>query len=722
MKVLFALSVLLRQLGVDTSPNDVGQMWARSLPPTPKDCVYLMGRFQVKAAVRKLGFEQMLSQARAITNGRADPALVFMQSEDKVLVLAGARDDRGKPEIVLSDPSAQSAADRFSFFDKDTFAASLTGWTVMAKKQGSDGEPSTFGLAWFGWQIKQQSWAFRDVALAVMVLHILGLATPIFFQLVIDRVVVHQVQSTLITLGIGVLIALCFEALLQYLKGYILVHATAKIDIKTGTFIFARLLSLPMAFFERSPAGVLVQHMQQDRRVREFLTGRVLLTLLEATAIIFYLPLLMFYSIPLTGIVLGAALILVIMLIALVEPFQKRLRRQYEAEAGRQSLLVETTHGIGTVKSLSLEPARQATWNDAAGEVVLSQRSVGVFVTAARSVSGLIEKLSSVAVIWVGVYLLFDGKLTIGELVAFQMLAGRVSGPLVAMAGLVHEAQESLLSLRMLAGVMNVPPEAGFGRGLRTPIKGSVSFEGVVFRYPGVEEPALNGVSFQVPAGALVGVVGKSGSGKTTLVRLLQGTITPTAGLLKVDGHDLRELEKAQYRRQISVVPQESFLFAGTVRDNIALGLQGAPIERVANAARMAGAEEFIQRLPSGYETNLEEGAVNLSGGQKQRLALARALIRDPRIMILDEATSALDPESELIVQKSLGDLVRGRTTFILSHRLSLLVNADVILVMDSGKLVDAAKHDVLLKRCKIYADLWNAQAGPYAHSALQLK
>jgi ATP-binding cassette subfamily B protein len=718
MKVVTALAILLRQFGIDTAPNDIAQKWARAEPPTPRDCVHLLAGFGMSGAVRRLNFAQARAHAQAVADGRAQPALVFLRESEEVRILAGLRQDRGKPEIVLSDPTLSTPEERFSFHDAETFPLVTEGWMLFVKALGDDREPAVFGLGWFAHHIRRQSWAFRDVALAVAVLHVLGLATPLFFQLVIDRVVIHQVQSTLLTLGIGAIIALCFEAALQFLKGYILVHATAKIDIKTATHVFSRLLSLPMAFFEKAPAGVLVQHMQQDRRVREFLTGRVLLTALEATAIFVYLPLLLFYSPTLTAIVLGSAVLLTVMLIALLQPFQKRLRRQYQAEARRQALLVESTHGIGTVKSLSLEAARQAAWNDAAGDVVLTQRSVGVFVTGARSVSGLIEKLSTIAVIWVGVHLLFDGQMTVGELVAFQMLAGRVSGPLVALAGLVHEAQEAKLSLDMLSGVMNVPPEAGFGRGLRTPVRGEVSFERVTFRYPGVEEPAVNEVSFRAPAGSLIGVVGRSGSGKTTLVRLLQGTISPSAGLFKIDGSDLRELEKAQFRRQISVVPQESFLFAGTVRDNIALGLQGASIERVTEAARRAGAEDFVQRLPQGYETNLEEGAVNLSGGQKQRLALARALIRDPRILILDEATSALDPESELIIQRNLKELTRGRTTFILSHRLSMLVHATAILVMDRGRLVDAAPHDTLLRRCAIYADLWNAQAGPYAVKA----
>ena len=715
MNSIHAIAVLLRQLGVDITPADVAQSWAKSEAPTPKDCVHLFKKFDVKSAARKLSFDQLIEQGTAIGDTRAAPALFFMSDGD-VLFLAGARTEAEQPEIVLADPTKQGTA-RFSFLTREAFAASATGWVLLAKQSAEGQDATRFGLAWFFNLMKEQGWAFRDVAIAVGILHIIGLATPIFFQIVIDRVVVNQVQSTLISLGIGVIIALIFEAILSYLKGYLLVHATAKIDIKTANYVFSRLLSLPIGFFETSPAGVLVQHIQQDKRVREFLTGRVFLTFLDATAILIYLPLLLFYSPVLTAVVLGSALILLAGLIAVIGPFQKLLHRQYKAQAKRQALLVETTHGIATVKSLSLEPARLNSWSTVSGEAVLSQKSVGIFGVGARSLSTLVERLTSVAIIWIGVFLLFDNKLTIGELVAFQMLSARVSGPLVSLAGLIHEAQESLLSLRMLAGVMNVAPEPGFGRGLRAPVRGAVSFEGVTFRYPNVDHAALDNVTFSAAAGSVIGVVGRSGSGKTTLVRLLQSVLIPSSGLLKVDGHDLREFEKAAYRRQISVVPQESFLFAGSVRDNIAVGFPAASVELVAAAARRAGAEEFIQRLPAGYETSLEEGASNLSGGQKQRLALARAILRDPRILILDEATSALDPESEVIIQQNLAQIVKGRTTFILSHRLSLLVDATAIIVMDQGKLVDMAPHSTLLERCEIYKQLWKAQADPYVRS-----
>ncbi len=715
MNSIHAIAVLLRQLGVDITPADVAQSWAKSEAPTPKDCVHLFKKFAVKSVARKLNFDQLIEQGTAIGDTRAAPALFFL-ADGEVLFLAGARTEAERSEIVLADPTKQGAA-RFSFLSREAFAESATGWVLLAKQPAEGQDTTRFGLTWFFNLMKEQGWAFRDVAIAVGILHIIGLATPIFFQIVIDRVVVNQVQSTLISLGIGVIIALIFEAILSYLKGYLLVHATAKIDIKTATYVFSRLLSLPIGFFETSPAGVLVQHIQQDKRVREFLTGRVFLTFLDATAILVYLPLLLFYSPVLTAVVLGSALILVAGLVAVIGPFQKLLHRQYKAQAKRQALLVETTHGIATVKSLSLEPARLNSWSTVSGEAVLSQKDVGIFGVGARSLSTLVERLTSVAIIWIGVFLLFDNKLTIGELVAFQMLSARVSGPLVSLAGLIHEAQESLLSLRMLAGVMNVAPEPGFGRGLRTPVRGAVSFEGVTFRYPNVDHAALDNVSFSAPAGSVIGVVGRSGSGKTTLVKLLQSVLIPSGGLVKIDGHDLREFEKAAYRRQISVVPQESFLFAGSVRDNIAVGFPAATVELVAAAARRAGAEEFIQRLPAGYETSLEEGASNLSGGQKQRLALARAIMRDPRILILDEATSALDPESEMIIQQNLAQIVKGRTTFILSHRLSLLVNATAIIVMDQGRLVDMAPHSALLERCEIYKQLWKAQADPYVHA-----
>jgi ATP-binding cassette subfamily B protein len=550
------------------------------------------------------------------------------------------------------------------------------------------------------------------VALAAIVLYALGLATPIFFQLVIDKVLVHQSYATLYVLSAGIVLAITFDAAFSFLRRYVLLYATNRIDIRVATRTFAHLLKLPITLFEHASAGVLVKHMQQASRIREFLTGRLLLTLLDGLSLFVFVPVLLFYSVKLTLVVLAFTVLVGIIVGLLVGPFRRRLRALYDAEGQRQALLVETVHGMRTVKSLSLEPIRRRGWDDQSAQAVMLRYRVETISASAQSVIGLTEKLMSIAIIGFGALDVFHGHMTIGALIAFNMLAGRVSGPLVQIVTMVHEYQEVALAVRMLGEVMNHPAEDEHRSkgGLRPVLNGEIAFDGVSFRYGLDGPPALDDVSFTIPAGSVVGVVGRSGSGKTTITRLIQGLYPIQQGVLRVDGMDSRELDLIHLRKSVGVVLQDSFLFRGTVRDNIAAAKPHATPTEVANAARLAGADEFIERLPRGFDTEIEENAENLSGGQKQRLAIARALITDPKILILDEATSALDPESEMIVRRSLRHIAAGRTVIIVSHRLSTLSDASMILLVDQGRIADLGRHDDLLSRSLTYRQLWAQQ------------
>jgi ATP-binding cassette subfamily B protein len=358
-----------------------------------------------------------------------------------------------------------------------------------------------------------------------------------------------------------------------------------------------------------------------------------------------------------------------------------------------------------------MEPRQLHAWNTGSASAVRMRHEVEKVSAFAQSATGLLEKTMMVAIVGFGALLVFEGQMTIGALVAFNMLAGRVSGPLLQLVAMVHEYQDVAMSVRMLGEVMGAEPErAGRGQGITPPIEGAVEFEGVTFRYGGTAAPALDNVSFQVPAGGVLGIVGRSGSGKSTLTRLLQGLHSAQEGVLRIDGHDVREFDLTHLRHATGVVLQENFLFRGTVRQNIAAPRPDARPEEVAEAARMAGADEFIERLPRGFDTDIEEGGQNLSGGQRQRLAIARALITRPRILILDEATSALDPESEAIIRRNLRRIAEGRTVIIVSHRLSTLVDSNAILVMERGRVVDIGRHSELLQRCANYRNLWNQQ------------
>jgi ATP-binding cassette subfamily B protein len=637
------------------------------------------------------------------------PAILMLRSGEAV-ILSGFRQEPKKIEVVVRD--VLSPDQGFQFWDRARLGEAWNGEVILLKrKYGLADAAQPFSLKWFIPEFLRHRRAFGDVITAALALHVLALAMPIFFQLMIDRVVVHRVQATMTVLIIGVCLGLAFEAALGYARSIILLYATSKIDMRLTSTIFLKLLSLPVDFFERNLAGVISKHMQQDQRIREFLSGRLLLTLLDATALFVFVPILAFYSGLLTIVVLFCASLIAAIIGFLASTFQQRLTELYRAEGERQALLIEAIHGITTVKSLGLEPMQARAWDQSSANAIERRIEVGRIAAGARTVSSAIEKLMTVAVIWLGVNLIFSGSLTVGALVAFQILAGRVTNPLVQITALINEFQEVALSVRMLGQVMNAPSEPGLSRGLRPAIRGKVSFEDVSFSYGGSQVSALDRITFAAEPGQVIGIVGRSGSGKSTLIRLLQGLYPVQRGLIRIDDHDIRELDKVHLRRHMGIVLPESFLFRGTIRDNIAAGKPNVTFEEVVWAAQQAGASEFIEWLPQGYDTPLEEGGANLSSGQKQRLAIARALVRRPTILLLDEATSALDPESEMIVQENMARIVQGKTTIIVSHRLSLLRNCSTILVLDGGEIVGNGPHERVVQDCEIYRSLWEKQS-----------
>ena len=699
------LAATLRHHGIDCNAERLAASYA------------IVENATTPAQMVRMARDQGLKARRVRTRTRrfpgldgALPALARLKNGNWVCIVAREPDPQGAPALRLYDPLAEG--DGMILLPEELLCSHWSGDLVLAKRSYGLTEPDQpFSLRWFFPELLRQKRLFLDVAVTVIFLYALGLATPIFFQLVIDKVLVHESYSTLFVLSAGIAVALLFDALFVFLRRYLLIHATNRIDIRVATRTFKHLLDLPITFFEQGSAGVLVKHMQQAGRIREFMTGRLFLTLLDALSLFVFVPVLFFYSAQLAGIVLAFSAAIAMVVGLLVRPFRRRLTALYEAEGIRQGLLVETVHGMRTVKSLAMEPLQRRVWDDRSAQTIQTRFQVETVSTLAQSVTGLLEKLMGVAIVGLGALAVFDGAMTIGALVAFNMLAGRVSGPLVQIVTMVHEYQEVSLSVRMLGEVMNRKVERpDAGQGLRPSFDGDIDFENVTFRYRHDGGLALDNVSFSIPAGSIFGVVGRSGSGKTTVTRLIQGLYPVQQGLVRVGGHDVRELDLVHLRRSVGVVLQDNFLFRGTVRDNISAAKPDATFEQVVSAARLAGAEEFIEQLPRGFDTMIEENAENLSGGQKQRLSIARALVTDPRILILDEATSALDPESEMIVRKSIKGIAEGRTVIIVSHRLSTLADADSILVIDRGKLADVGSHDQLLSRCTTYRHLWKQQ------------
>ena len=645
--------------------------------------------------------------------GASMPVIARLGTGAYVVVLAPpAKTDASEEEtIAIFNPRVPELG-AFAL-SRSEFETHWTGEILLSKPaRRPGGANQSFGLRWFIPEIWRQRPLFGNVVLAALIMHVLALAVPIFFQLVIDKVLVYYSLSTLAVLGIGVLVAVLFDATLNWLRGYFLLRASSRMDIRLAKSTFGRLMSLPIGFFEHLPAGVITKHMQQASHIREFLTGRLLMTLLDLPALLIFLPILIYYSATLTLIVLGITFVLGIVIAVMIGPYRRRLRELYGAEAVRQSLLVESIHGMRTVKSLNLETRRQDVWESNSADAIQNYVQVGKISLFANTVSQFIERGLSIAIVVAGSFAVFSHRMTVGELVAFNMLSTRVISPVLQFIGLLNNYQETLMSVEMLGEVMDRKPEQAVTRGLTPGIAGNLSFDDLTFSYPGSGRPAIQHFSANIPAGSVIGIVGRSGSGKTTLSALLQGLYVPSEGAVRIDGHNLQDFDLAYLRGQIGVVTQEPFLFRGTVKDNIRMGRPTASFEEVVEAARAAGADEFVADLPRRYDTELEEGGVNLSGGQKQRLCIARALLRDPRIIIFDEATSALDPESEAVVVRNLNRITGGRTTIIISHRLQTIRNADAIMVVDAGKLSDMGKHAELLERNLLYRLLWAQQMG----------
>jgi ATP-binding cassette subfamily B protein len=473
------------------------------------------------------------------------------------------------------------------------------------------------------------------------------------------------------------------------------------------------LLRLPIDYFHANPSGVVAYKLQEANNVRDFLASRLFNTFLDFLAVFIYLPVLLIYSWQLTLIVLGVSAAAFVTLAAMSRAFRRRLNEVNEIEGRRKAFLFEILNGIATIKTLALEPRSLLRWRRQTTEAATRTLSLDHTAARARSVVASLERGMSVGIGALGALFVLSDQMTVGALVAFNMLGLRLVQPLIHASSLMQDYQRAVLSLKLLAQLMQTAPEPSTGQ-LAPAVSGRIEFEDVTFHYPGSPTPAIKDISFVVEPGQLVGIVGRSGSGKTTITRLIQGLYRPQTGLVSIDGQDLKELDLAHLRTQIGVVLQENFLFRGTVRENIAMTKPTASLEEVVHAAQLAGAHEFIQRLPHGYSTLIEESAANLSGGQRQRLAIARALIHNPPVLILDEATSSLDPESEAIIQQHLASIARGRTIIIVTHRLSFVARADAIIVVDQGHLVQIGSHENLLGGCLPYKQLWSQQSRMY--------
>lgn len=615
--------------------------------------------------------------------------------------------------LLLQDPSAGGS--RPVIESVDVFAGEWTGELILITSRASlAGELAKFDFSWFVPALVKYRKLLGEVLLISFMLQLFALVSPLFFQVVMDKVLVHRGLTTLDVLVIGLVVVVVFESVLNGLRAYVFSHTTSRIDVELGARLFRHLVQLPLAYFQARRVGDSVARVRELENIRSFLTGNALTVVLDVLFSVIFIAVMLFYSVPLTLIVLVSLPLYFGLSLAIVPILRQRLDVKFARGAENQSMLVETITGIQTVKASALEPSFGKRWDNQLAAYVSASFKTQNLANWGHEGINLIGKLVNAATLWYGAHLVMNNELTVGQFVAFNMFAQRVAQPIMRMAQLWTDFQQTGISVARLGDILNtrteVPPTSA---AQLPPIKGRITLDGVVFRYRPEAPPVLNGISLDIRPGEIIGIVGRSGSGKSTLTKLVQRLYSPEAGRLLVDGIDISLIDAAQLRRQVGVVLQENLLFNRSVRENIAITDPAAPIEAVVRVAQLAGAHEFISELTEGYDTHVGEQGSSLSGGQRQRIAIARALFTNPRVLIFDEATSALDYESEAIIQRNMTHICQGRTVLIIAHRLSAVRHAHRIIVMDKGKIVEAGPHDALIQKPQgLYAHLWRMQDG----------
>lgn len=632
---------------------------------------------------------------------------IAQDNEGRFFIIARLQDSKA----LIQDP----VCERPQIIDLDVLSARWSGRLILLRSEASLlSGLSRFDFTWFIPAIVKYRKLLGEVLLVSFVLQIFALLTPLFFQVVMDKVLVHQGLTTLDVVAIGLLGIMLFETLLSGLRSYVFAHTASRIDVELGSRLFRHLVTLPLAYFQARRVGDSVARVRELENIRSFLTGNTITLLLDILFSVVFLAVMFFYSGWLTLVVLISLPLYFFVSLIITPLLRKRLNESFARGAENQAFLVETVNGIDTLKSLAVEPQITRRWDNQLAAYVSAGFKTQTLSTLANESVSLIGKLVTVATLWLGARLVIEGQLSVGQLIAFNMLAGRVSQPIMRLAQLWTQFQQTAVSVERLGDILNTPTELSQATRAALPaLQGRIEFDQVQFRYRPDCSEVLRGVSFSISAGEVIGIVGRSGSGKSTLTRLLQRLFVPERGRVLIDGMDLALADVSSLRRQIGVVLQDNLLFNRSIRENIALTDPGAPLDAVMHAARMAGAHDFILELPEGYDTIIGEHGASLSGGQRQRIAIARALIGNPRILIFDEATSALDYESERVIQQNMQHICKGRTVIIIAHRLSAVRDADRIVVMDKGQIREQGSHRQLLANPdSLYTQLHRLQQG----------
>lgn len=663
------------------------------------------GPQEILLAARKLGLKaRPLQSAPERLDKVPLPALAASLDGGWFII---AKAEGGK--VLIQDPRDQAPR----VLSQDELMARWSGQLLLMTSRASTlGDLSGFDISWFIPAIVKYRHLLRDVLVVSFFIQVLALISPLFFQVTIDKVLGHRSLSTLTVLCVGLAVVSVFEVLLGGLRTYVFSHTTNRIDVELGSRLFRHLLALPLPYFGARRVGDSVARVRELENIRNFLTSSALTVVLDLFFAVVFVAVMLYYSMGLTLIVLMSLPCYVLLSLWVTPIFRARLAEKFARSAENQAFLVEAVSGIETVKSLAVEPQMQRHWDNQLAAYVSASFRAGQLGNISGQAAQFINKAVTVLTLLFGARAVMAGDLTVGQFVAFNMLAQRVSAPVLRLTQLWQDFQQTGISVKRLADILNTRTEmAGASRSALPPAQGRISFDQVVFRYRPDGPETLRGIHFDLQPGEVVGFVGRSGSGKSTIAKLVQRLYVPERGRVLVDGVDLSLVDPAWLRRQIGVVLQENRLFNRSIRDNIALGDPGLPMERVIGAAKLAGAHDFILELPEAYDTLVGEQGASLSGGQRQRIAIARALVTNPRILIFDEATSALDYESERIIQQNMQAICQGRTVIIIAHRLTALRNARRIFVIDKGQLVEqGTPQELLAKEGGLYRHLFAQQ------------
>jgi len=692
----WSLALALQLLGIVADPGRIQHESGKTETLSEDDLLRAMHRFPVKAKALHTTPKRLAKiPLPAVAQLKSGAYVVIGKVTEDSVLFQGAGDPQ--PQLVTIQ----------------AFAAEWTGRLILLAKRAQLSDTARrFDLSWFWDAVGKYRAILYEVLLASFVIQLFGLASPMIFQVVIDKVLVHRGFSTLQVMVSGLALIAVFEALLSGLRTYLFSHTSNRIDVELGARIFKHLLKLPLAYFESRRVGDSVARVRELETIRQFITGSSITLVLDIAFCAVFLSVMFFYSAILSFIVIAALPVYAILSLATTPAFRSRLDEKFRRGSENQAFLVESVTGVETIKAMAVEPQMQRRWEEQLAAYVTASFSASQVGNWASQIASLLNKIVSAATLFVGAGLVIDNQLTVGELVAFNMLAGQVSGPVLRLVQVWQDFHQVRLSIERLGDILNTPVEASSGAETSTvPLSGGIEFERITFRYGVNTQPILRDISLSIPPGQVVGIVGPSGSGKSTIAKLAQRLYQPEAGRVLFDGVDSAVLEPSWLRRQIGVVLQENILFNRSVRENIALADPALPMERVIEAAKLAGAHEFICKMPRGYDTSIGERGVSLSGGQRQRIAIARALVGDPRILIFDEATSALDYESESVIQTNMRDIVRGRTVLIIAHRLSTVRSADRILTIENGVIVEDGNHDQLVAGNGRYAALHRIQS-----------